>query len=127
MESNFEHCDRELLIGEDIRASYFNDDNVGRTLDQLYATGTQKIFSTLAVSAVKAFEIETHHVHYDTTSVSVYGEYAVGDETATDGVVRITYGHSKDKRPDLKQFLLSTSMVTKGGCTHLIHLKQKEY
>ena len=108
MESRFAQCDRELLFGEDVPACYFNDDNVGRTLDQLYAVGTQKIFSTLAVSAVRTFEIEPHHAHYDTTSVSVYGQYAEGDETETDGVVRITYGHSKDKRPDLKQFLLST-------------------
>ena len=83
-------------------------------LDQLYAVGTQKIFSTLSVAAVQAFGIETHHAHYDTTSVSVYGEYTQGDETNTDGVVRITYGHSKDKRPDLKQFLLSTLCVGGG-------------
>ena len=111
LESSFEHADRELLFGEDVPASYFNDDNVARTLDQLYAVGTQKIFSTLSVAAVQAFGIETHHAHYDTTSVSVYGEYTQGDETNTDGVVRITYGHSKDKRPDLKQFLLSTLCV----------------
>ena len=40
LESSFEHADRELLFGEDVPASYFNDDNVARTLDQLYAVGT---------------------------------------------------------------------------------------
>ena len=111
LESSFEHCDRELLFGEDVSARYFNGDNVARTLDQLYAVGTQKIFSSLSVSAIKVFGIETNHVHYDTTSASVYGEYAAGDAADTDGLVRITYGHSKDKRPDLKQFLLSTLCV----------------
>ena len=111
LESSFEHCDRELLFGEDVSARYFNGDNVARTLDQLYAVGTQKIFSSLSVSAIKVFGIETNHVHYDTTSASVYGEYAASDAADTDGLVRITYGHSKDKRPDLKQFLLSTLCV----------------
>ena len=41
-------------------------------------------------------------LHSDTTSKSVRGEYAgKGDEDE----LNITYGYSKDHRPDLKQFL----------------------
>ncbi len=109
LESTFEAYDRALLFGEDLPASYFSDDNVGRTLDCLYAAGTQKIFSTLAVSAVKLFDIPRHHAHFDTTSVNVYGDYSGAD--SDEGPFKVTYGHSKDKRPDLKQFVLSTLCV----------------
>ena len=47
-------------------------------------------------------------MHQDTTSVSVWGDYP-----DKDGPFEITYGHSKDKRPDLKQFVLSLLCVEK--------------
>ena len=42
--------------------------------------------------------------HLDTTSISVEGSYDVPEE---EGVIKITQGHSKDHRPDLKQLMLS--------------------
>ena len=48
--------------------------------------------------------------HLDTTSVSVQGDYDLPDE---EGVVKLTHGHSKDHRPDLKQLLIS--LVVTGG------------
>ena len=49
-------------------------------------------------------------MHFDTTSVSVYGDYLPDED---EPCLRITHGHSKDKRPDLKQFVLS--MLCVGG------------
>ncbi len=109
LESAFESCDRTLLFGQEIPASYFSDDNVGRMLDHLFDAGTQKIFSALSVSGLQRFEFSTRHVHFDTTSVNLYGEYL---ETSGDKVpFEITQGHSKDQRPDLKQFVLSLLCV----------------
>ena len=89
--------------------SYFCDDNVGRVLDRLFETGTQKIFSAVSVSALQNFQLSTEHVHFDTTSVRVYGDYRnAGTEQAP---FQITHGYSKDKRPDLKQFVLSMLCV----------------
>jgi len=109
LESAFEACDRAVLFGQEIPASYFSDDNVGRVLDHLFDAGTQKIFSALSVSALQRFELSTRHVHFDTTSVNLYGEYlgSCGDEAP----FKITQGYSKDKRPDLKQFVLSLLCV----------------
>ena len=70
---------------------------------------TQKIFSALSVSALQRFELSTHHVHFDTTSVNLYGEYRVAD--GEEAPFKITQGYSKDKRPDLKQFVLSLLCV----------------
>ncbi len=109
LESAFQDCDRALFFGEDLPAEYFNDDNVGRVLDRLFETGTQKIFSSFSVSALQHFVVSTRHAHFDTTSVNLYGDYrsAAGEGSPFE----ITHGYSKDKRPDLKQFVLSTLCV----------------
>jgi len=108
LESAFEDYDREILFGRDIPPGYFNDDNVGRVFDALFAVGTQKLFSALSVSALQCFSLPTRHVHFDTTSVNVFGDYRDTDDDAS---FKITYGYSKDKRPDLKQFVLSLLCV----------------
>ncbi len=109
LETTFDGCDRELLFGQALPASYFNDDNVGRVLEHLYEAGTQKIFSVLSTSAVERSELSTRHVHFDTTSVNVYGDYLNAQDE--DSPFKITQGYSKDKRGDLKQFVLSLLCV----------------
>ena len=102
----FEEKDTELLLGESIPAERFTDHNVGRALDKIFETGTQKIFSQLSQNAIGGFKINTEKVHYDTTSVSVFGDYDLVDPP-----FEITFGHSKAKRPDLKQFLIEMLCV----------------
>jgi transposase len=102
----FHEKDTELILGEPVEPEQFSDHNLGRVLDKLYETGTQRIFSQIAQHAVSAFAVDTRNVHFDTTSISVYGDYDMIDPP-----FNITYGHSKDKRPDLKQFLVSMLCV----------------
>jgi transposase len=109
LETSFEPCDRELLFGRALPAGYFNDDNVGRVLERLYAAGTQKIFSSVSVAALQRFDLSTKHVHFDTTSVNLYGDYLSGE--GEEVPFKITHGYSKDRRPDLKQFVLSLLCV----------------
>ncbi len=109
LEKSFEPCDRELLFGEALSPGYFNDDNVGRVLDRIYEAGTQKIFSSVSVAALRRFELSTKHVHFDTTSVNLYGDYLNGE--GEEAPLKITHGYSKDRRPDLKQFVLSLLCV----------------
>jgi len=101
-----EEKDIELLLGKDVSVDQFTDHNIGRALDKIFQTGTQKIFGQLSQNAVNGFQIKPTGAHYDTTSVSVYGDYDMTDEP-----FEITYGHSKDKRPDLKQFLVEMLCV----------------
>ncbi|MDR3715182.1 MAG: IS1634 family transposase [Puia sp.] len=105
----FEGRDTGLLLGESVPAGVFTDDTVGRVLDLLFEAGTQKIFSALAMKAVKKYEIPTDAVHFDTTSVNVFGDYQV--DQAAPPPFKIIEGYSKDHRPDLKQFLISTLCV----------------
>jgi len=94
-------------LGKPIGAKSFNDDNVGRFLDKLYETGTMKLFTEIATRAVERFGINCQHVHFDTTSVSVFGASTVQPQHETGLPFEITYGYSKDHRADLKQFLTS--------------------
>ena len=106
LEEFFFEKDTELLLGTDVQPERFSDYNLGRVLDKIHRTGTQKIFSAIAQNAVNVFDIDARRVHFDTTSVVVYGDYDCADKP-----FKITYGHSKDKRPDLKQFLISLLCV----------------
>jgi transposase len=102
----FEEKDTELLLGSAIEPGLFCDTNLGRAMDKIFETGTLKIFSQLSQNAISVFDVDARRVHFDTTSVSVYGDYDLADPP-----FQITYGHSKDKRPDLKQFLVSMLCV----------------
>ena len=101
-----EEKDTELLLGCAIEPERFCDYNLGRSMDQIFETGTQKIFSQIARNALTAFAVDPRRLHFDTTSVSVYGDYDLAGPPFD-----ITYGYSKDKRPDLKQFLVSMLCV----------------
>ncbi|BBO71397.1 IS4 family transposase [Desulfosarcina alkanivorans] len=102
----FEEKDTELLLGTAIEPERFCDTNLGRSMDQIFETGTQKVFSQIAQNALTVFAVDPRRLHFDTTSVSVFGDYHLVDPP-----FEITYGYSKDKRPDLKQFLVSMLCV----------------
>ncbi|MCP4057357.1 MAG: IS1634 family transposase [Pseudoalteromonas sp.] len=99
--------DIELLIGKPIDPERFDDTNLGRGMDHISVTGPFKIFSRIGQNAVNGFEIvPAPGFHFDTTSVIVFGDYDFDDPS-----LNITYGHSKGKRPDLKQFMVSMLCV----------------
>lgn len=105
VEEYFSHQDTELLVGKGIDCSAFSDDNIGRVFDRIYSYGTSKLFSEISLEAVKEFNIDATQIHHDTTSVSVWGAY---ENSRYDGSpFEITLGHSKDRRPDLAQFVIS--------------------
>ena len=76
----FAKLDTELLLGEAISPDKLNDDAVGRALDRVYEVGTSKVLSAVAVRVVKLFELDTTHVHHDTTSRTFYGDYGLYDD-----------------------------------------------
>ncbi len=111
LESFFEGQDTEVLLGERVAPAVFNDDNAGATLDLLFEAGTQKIYSEVVVAMLRAFKVPTDQVHFDTTSKRVYGDYRCSE--AESSPFKITHGHSKEHRPDLKQFVFS--LLCTGG------------
>jgi transposase len=107
VEEFFKMRDVPLLLGEGMTAEKFNDDAIGRVLDRIYDYGTWKLFSEVCIQAFRNFNVDCSIIHQDTTSVSVWGEYIPG----SDDPMKINHGYSKDKRPDLKQFVLSLLCV----------------
>jgi len=75
LKSFLEHQDVELLLGEEVNPTAFNDTTVGRVLDEMYEVGTMKIFQAISARAIELFSLDLSHAHFDTTSVSVWGDY----------------------------------------------------
>jgi hypothetical protein len=78
-----------------------NDDRLRRTLDKLFAAGCDPLFASIASRAALRFEVSTKFRHLDSTSMQVHGEY-----DKDEGIGLVTFGYSKDHRPDLKQFMI---------------------
>ncbi|MFW6152544.1 MAG: IS1634 family transposase [Verrucomicrobiota bacterium] len=105
----FKHQDTQVLLGRPLSPVAFNDTTVGRVMDVIFEAGAGKLFSEVAFQACKRFPLDMSHVHFDTTSVNVWGDY---DRCSPDAdMINLTYGHSKDHRPDLKQFLIKMLCV----------------
>jgi transposase len=106
--------DVELLVGEDLPAHAFNDVNVGRSLDAIFEAGPSKIVTALGVRATGTFALDTSVPSYDTTSTSLWGDYRECEADSPPPGSVITWGHSKDHRPDLKQFMTELLCVDRG-------------
>jgi len=104
----FSNLSTEQLFGAGVTPEHLNDDVLVRTLDRIYEYGSTDLFNKIVLEVMKKFPFGTHLLHADTTSFSVYGDYDSADEEEDFRTIRITYGHSKDHRDDLKQFVLST-------------------
>ena len=87
---------------------------MGRTLDWLYEHDVTTLFAGLALQARGRFGIAAHHLHIDTTSFSVSGEYASKEEEGDPVPIAITYGYSRDHREDLKQWMLALATTHDG-------------
>jgi transposase len=78
-----------------------NDDRLRRTLDKIFASGCDPLFASIASQAALRFGVSRKFCHLDSTSMEVAGEY---DDH--EGIGLVTFGYSKDHRPDLKQFMI---------------------
>ncbi|WP_368986383.1 IS1634 family transposase [Caldifermentibacillus hisashii] len=103
----YQTLDSEMLFDTSISPDQLNDDALGRALDYLHEAEAWKVYSTLALKALKRLNLPIGVLHNDTTSISVYGEYKQPKE---DGL-QITYGYSKAHRPDLKQIVLGMGVT----------------
>lgn len=95
----------DLLVGEGITAEMLNDDALGRALDALYEAGVTELFAAVAVAGGRHYEIRERYKHLDSTSFHLHGAYETAEPNRE--AVQITYGHSKEKRPDLKQVVVN--------------------
>jgi transposase len=90
--------------------AWLNDDRIARALDAI-APHVQTITGSVGAAAIGAFGIDVTRIHWDMTSISLYGDYDEADAAfATPG-----YGHPKDRRTDLKQIQAGLAVTADGG------------
>ena len=109
----FQETDTENLFHEGIDPGHLNDDALGRVLDKLSETDPRTVLGTVLWEAAKRETQSPHAIHADTTTVSVQGTYET-EADATEDPLNITYGHSKDNRPDLKQYTVGLGVDQHG-------------
>ena len=97
----------EALLGAGVTAEHLNDDRLGNVLDDLYKAGLSDVFLDSSLQACHQFGVAVETAHLDSTSFHVDGDYALKGEEAEPGTLHLTYGYSRDHRPDLKQFVLN--------------------
>jgi transposase len=121
----FETIACEHLIGTGVKPEYLNDDKLGRVMDKLFIKGLDTIFFIIAVKAAQKFGVSLSTSHLDSSSMHVHGQYntslpevifesqkVVNNQELEEIAVKspkeitITYGYSRDHRPDLKQFII---------------------
>jgi transposase len=99
----------------EIPASALNDDRIARALDAI-APELDHIVGSVGVQAISAFGIEVSRLHWDMTSISLYGAYEQPDPDHP----APRFGHPKDRRPDLKQIQTGLA-VTGDGAVPIFH------
>lgn len=102
-----------ILWGEDITAHQFNDDALGRVLEDLADHG-RALVATLGPRMRALQDASPAMLHTDTTAFALYGDYP-NQETGPTAPVALTWGHSKDHRPDLRQIMAALT-VDGAGC-----------
>ena len=136
----FETIACEHLIGPGVKPEYLNDDKLGRVMDKLFIKGLDTIFFIIALKAAQKFGVSLSTSHLDSSSMHVHGQYntslpfvifesqKVGNNQELEELavkspkeITITYGYSRDHRPDLKQFIIE--MICSGDGDIPIFLK----
>jgi hypothetical protein len=98
----------EEVLG--IAPDALNDDRIGRALDAI-APELEQIVGSVGARAIATFGIDVARLHWDMTSISLYGAY----EELEAGVVQPRWGKPKDRRPDLKQVQTGLAVSGDGG------------
>lgn len=97
--------------------AHLGDDRLGRALDRLFDADRAALLTEVALVVGERFGVNFDECHNDSTSIRFCGNYrgASGRKIRGRTAPVITYGHSKDHRPDLKQLLFILTMTADGN------------
>ena len=115
----FENRPMALLFRDGVSADLFNRFKLGRSLDKAFSYGCDMMFSEIALSVCQQEGIDLRFNCLDTTSFSLTGQYIPDSDEHAIEAVAVTYGYSKDHRPDLKQAVLELMVSQDGGIPFL--------
>lgn len=96
--------------------AHLSDDRIGRALDRLFDADRAALLTEVVVAIGQRFQVNFERLHNDSTSIAFCGQYRAAKGRAIRGqsAVAITYGFSKDSRPDLKQLLFILTVSADG-------------
>lgn len=101
----------DLLLGIDATYEDFNDDMLGRHLDEIAKYGPTELFSEVMYEVCTEQGLWQGNYNLDSTSLSLFGDYA----DYPDASPLPTLGYSKDNRPDLKQITVTLTQVSEAN------------
>jgi len=107
-----------VLFGlSDRQIKHLNDDRLGRALDLFFCADRRSILTEVMARAQEEFDLDVDEIHNDSTSIMFTGDYKEATGAVENGqeTHRITFGHSKEKRPDLKQLLFILTTTADGS------------
>lgn len=98
-------------------AAGLSDDRVGRALDRLFDADRASLLTQVVLRMGQRFSVRFDRLHNDSTTIRFTGQYARARGRSVRGrrAPWITYGYSKDHRPDLKQLLFVLTTSEDGG------------
>jgi transposase len=71
----------------------------------------EEVTGSVGAVAIGRFGIDVSQLHWDMTSISLFGDYPLVDEQ----YAKPKYGHPKDRRPDLKQIQTGIATAADGA------------
>jgi transposase len=99
----------------ELEAGQLNDDRLGRALERL-AAHADRVQPALLLTAIKKFGLDVTQIHYDITSVELFGAY---ERELAEGEAPPTplpaYGRTKSGRKNVKQIQLGMNVTGDGG------------
>jgi len=105
------------------QVDYINDDRIGRALEKLFDTDRASLMTEIVLKSIREFDLKMDQFHNDSTSITFQGRYedANGDKKRGKVTLKVTRGHNKDHRPDLKQLVFDLTVTSDGAVP--IHYK----
>ena len=103
---------RQFAVGHvfGLDPDVLNDDRIAWALDAL-APVLEQVTGSVAAAAIAAYGVDVSQLHWDMTSVSLFGDYPDCDPDFP----QPRFGHPKDRRPDLKQIQAGIATAADGA------------
>jgi transposase len=105
------------VAGGNPKLKNLSADRLGRALDHLFEADRAALLTEVVLAVAKRFAVQLKEFHNDSTSIAFCGQSRHQSPSGRSGkqAPAITYGYSKDHRPDLKQLLFILTTDADGG------------
>jgi len=103
--------DVEVIFQRPANALHFHDNRLGRALGALWEAGLDRSSGAVTSRATQRYALDRARPPTDATSLKLSG---VSERDAETEGPLITYGYSRDHRPDLKRLLCGRTVTAEG-------------